>query len=227
MKSLFFTSIAAIAASTLVACGQDNNPVRNVQAAVAEPGLQGKAFSEKCNSEIATSWATGLVQAVQGKAGDPTPRSTRLSYLFKGTNVTRKTIVYSSADCSGNPIGTFFEEGTFKINNDDKGEENAAAIDMNFEKVTLAVENDDGAKIANALNLCGRNNWSTADKASDITTKADDINCYKPFGGKPRTVVNRFLLQDGNTKLYLGTQTTAANTARPTAVDKKVVYSSN
>lgn len=216
MKS--YAAKFGVMASVLVlaACGGNSNPVQNAVEATEDPALQAKTFTSKCSVTPVGAVLTGLFTG-----GAAAVKSSATSYRFTGANVTRKTEVFQSADCTGEAALEFSEIGAFDILDDNKTADGGRLIDMDFKKLEVTVKNDAGLKVANAVSLCGTNNWSDNQKA-DVTTKSEDVNCYN--AKVPRMQANIYKLE--GSVLYLGTMSKdpVAKSARPASLDRSQGY---
>lgn len=213
------TKILLTAAMALVlgACGRNNDPGSNVRESFEDPALQNKDFQGKCLTTPIDEIITGLFTG-----GETSVKSMRTQYRFEGATVMRKTLVYTSLDCSGDIAARFVESGEFDIKPDAKTPtESAVHIDMNFRKVMASVHTAEGQTIANALTLCGGNQWVLGQEV-EVTTRAGDLTCYS--AQVPRQVANIYLLE-GNV-LYIGSASKDEVDAsgRPSFLDKTQPY---
>ncbi|MBX3019844.1 MAG: hypothetical protein KF767_18295 [Bdellovibrionaceae bacterium] len=198
------------------ACNRNTDPVSNVVEASEDPGLQQKNFTSKCSITPIDAIVSGILTG-----GDAAMKSTSTVYRFQGEGLTRTTNIYESSDCSGEVALVFTETGKFDILDDNQTPEGARLVNFGYEKVTLKVQNAKGVEAANALSLCGTNNWVDNQEA-DVTTRAADLTCYNAT--VPRLVANIYKLE--GSILYLGTPSKdgVGEASRPTSLDRNQAY---
>lgn len=216
MKKQLLTAAfaASLSALFLSACGQDNNPVNNVREASADPGLQAKDFHGNCSVKPIDAILTGILTG-----GDAAIKSARTEYRFVGANMSRKTRLFTTADCTGDTAATFTESGSFEIKSDGKTSDGGTFIDFDLTKLEIVVQSPKGIEVANSINLCGSNTWKQNEQL-EVTTKSGDVNCY---GAQvPRRVANVYKLENSN--LYLGTQSKGDVSVRPSSVNRNDIY---
>lgn len=209
--------LTAVLALVLGACGRNNDPGSNIRESYEDPALQNKDFQGKCLVTPIDQILTGIFTG-----GEASVKSLRTQYRFEGATVMRKTLVYTSTDCSGDIAARFVESGEFDIKPDAKTPTEAAVyIDMNFRLVAASVHTPEGQTIANALTLCGSNQWVLGQEV-DVTTRAGDLTCYS--AQVPRQVANIYKME-GNI-LYIGTASKDEVDAsgRPSFLDKNQPY---
>lgn len=217
MKKMIILSLASTAVLVLGACDGKNDPIKSIREASADTNLQLKDFSSPCSVKPLGAILSGLLTG-----GDASIKSSRTEYRFTGSNVTRKSILYESVNCSGETAGTFTESGSFEIiQGANKTADNATQIDMKFTKLDVKVESDAGAEVARAIRLCGIDSWAKNQEA-EVTLKASEATCYGTQ--VPRDVANVYIVQ-GN-QLFLGAESndSVSPSSRPTSVDKSVTY---
>jgi hypothetical protein len=193
----------------IAACSKKNDPIANAREAAKDKDLQNKTFVSDCSAKPLDALITGLQTGLQAKAA-----SSKISYKFTGANVTRKTEVYSTTDCTGDAAYTFVEAGTFSINKDQKHKSNDGGylIDFDYDNLKVTVISEDGIKVANSSNLCGAKDW-TASKERDVTAQAKDANCYaSPL---PRHVSNRYRVDANVLQLGTGSKGDTKDQKRP------------
>lgn len=198
---------------------RNNDPVRNAEEAGKDRDLQ-KTFVSECSVKPLDAIVSGLLTA-----GKSSLKSGQVSYRFDGANVVRQTRLYTSADCSGD-VGVVFEEaGTIKIdkNSNNRNNDNAREIEMNYETLVATVATKVNADAANTAKLCGITDWE-ANKERDVRPQAKDVLCYN--AEVPRHVSNIYRVDDG--VLYFGTLTkgTVAKEDRPKTLDRLTKFSS-
>lgn len=157
----------------LVACKDkaDKNPVRNITQATKDRDLQG-TWQTGCQATPIDAIISGFMSDFQASV-----KSARVQYKYEGSNVNRVTLVYNAADCTGAESYIFNESGRFEINDKDKSNDGGKFIDMKYEKVSLTIKDDNGAKVANERKLCGQQGWAVG-KEVNVTGNAKDLNCY-------------------------------------------------
>lgn len=209
MKNILLLSAFIFVAA---ACSKhDKNPISNVKEALEEKDLQGKNFESDCSIEIARSAFTGILSG-----GAASVKSSRVAYRFQGSNVTRTTIYFANANCDGEAI-RYSETGTFNVTKNQKTNDGGYLIDMNFKKLNAKMASDVGATAANAVKLCGFENWANG-QDRDVTAQSKEISC---FGAQvPRTNHNVYRLDDRRV-LYLGNDGTSTSTDRPASLSRE------
>lgn len=215
MKNLVF---AATLALVLGACQKNSNtdPAQNTRESLEDPNLQMKDFQGKCTVTPVDGIISGILTG-----GDATVQSARTQYRFEGAEVFRKTFVYTTTDCTGDVAARFVEKGEFDIKPQDTTTESATPIDLNFRNLMVSVQSTAGVEVANALSLCGSNQWVLGQEL-DATARAADVTCYS--AQIPRQVANIYKLE-GNT-LYVGTASKDQVDAngRPNFLDRSQPY---
>lgn len=202
---------------TMIACGasSSNDPVKNVQQANKDSGLQQKSFRGDCSLRLLDAVATGLATA-----GQAAVKSSREEFRFEGATVMRTTSLYSSADCSDQAVLQFKETGDFSIDDNQHTSDGGQNIDLHYKKLEVTSITDTGALIAKEVKLCGSEDWS-AGTNREVNASAADVNCYRRK--VPADDINVYK-RDGNT-LYFGSHgLTGALTTRPTSVDMQTKY---
>lgn len=186
----------------LEACDRksDLNPVANIRELSKDRALQSSKYQTDCAVRPLTAAVTALFSKNSLK-------SSRYQYSFDGDNVTLTTLMYPTADCTGESAFTFDERGTFSIQ-DPKTAEGAKFIDINYKTVGVKVNSDDGARIANDLKLCGTQDWHNNSQA-DVTGNSKETTCYGT--AVPRSDFNIYRI-DGSV-LYFGSTEGNANPA--------------
>jgi hypothetical protein len=203
-----------VSALLVGACSKKNDPVANVRQAAADRDLQ-KTFSSDCQATPGEAIATGIGTLFQGKnAGQ------KVTYKFTGANVSKKTEVYSTTNCTGDANYTLTESGTFTVHKDanKKTNDGGYPIDLKFDKMQVNIVSDVGAKTANEKNLCGAKDWAPG-KDRDVTKQAQDNACAQTK--IPRTVANIYRVD--NNVLTLGSDTSnkdVPDKQRPASLDK-------
>lgn len=197
----------------LAACDRhkNKNPFTNAKETLKDTSIQGKVYESDCSVQPVSAAISGVMTG-----GQASVKGARTQYKFEGANVERRTLYFTAADCSGPIAFTFDEIGEVDIK-DDHAEDGARFMDMSFKNVELQIESEDGAKVANAINMCRSNKWSKGDK-QDVTPMSSDPTCYN--GTVPRQVANIYK-RDGDT-LYFGStaKKEVKDQNRPTSLDK-------
>lgn len=207
--------LVLVAASLfMAACGDsddddNNNPLDNAREAVEDTALQGRTFQSECVLEPLDAILTGILTG-----GDALVKSSRTQYLFQGANLTRTTLLYTGSDCTGEAF-SFRESGTFDINPEQKTADNGSFMDMNFQKLMLRIDSDAGATAANAIKLCGVEDWATGQER-DVSGNAENLTCYG--AAVPRVSLNVYRIDAGNI-LLLGSVSTENGQERPTKLN--------
>lgn len=203
MKKLIYLSFATL---LIAACSKDknNNPVTNAQEAAKDKDLQLKTFVSDCSIKPLEALLTGIFSG-----GQSSVKGQRVAYRFEGANVTRTTRLFNTADCSGDAAFTFEELGTIKIDKNQKTNDGGYNIDLDYNKVKVAMATDAGRVAANAIKMCGAADWA-AKQTRDVTAQAKDVGCYG--AALPRHISNIYRV-DAKT-LFMGTQSKGSNTAR-------------
>lgn len=213
MKRMMLVGAALLVTA---ACNKDTNPIANVIEASEAPDLQQKNFTSKCSVTPIDAIISGILTG-----GSAAMKSTSTVYRFQGEGLTRTTNIFESSDCSGEVAIVFVEEGKFDVLDDNTTPDGAKLVNFNYEKVSVKIQNQKGVEAANAISLCGTNNWSDNQEA-DVTTKAADLTCYNAT--VPRLVANIYKLE--GSALYLGTPAKdgVGEASRPTSLDRNQVY---
>ncbi len=213
MIKIFCTAALAL---ILGACARNNDPVANTREASEDSALQMRDFQGKCLARPIDAILSGVLTG-----GNAAVKSLRTQYRFEGSEVFRKTLVYATADCSGQVAARFVERGEFDIKPAGRTSESATQIDMNFRSLAVSAQSQAGVLVANALSLCGFNQWVVGQEV-DATTKASDLTCYS--AQVPRQVANIYKME-ANT-LYIGTASKDEVDAsgRPNFLDRTQPY---
>lgn len=198
------------------ACQRNTDPVSNVVEATEDPSLQQKNFTSKCSMTPIDAIVSGILTG-----GDAAMKSQSTVYRFEGEGLSRKTYIYESSDCTGEAAIVFTETGKFDILDDNQTAEGARLVNFGYERLSVKIQNQAGVEAANAISLCGTNNW-VDDQEADVTTKAADLTCYNAT--VPRMVANIYKLE--GSVLYLGTpaKDSVGEASRPTQLDKSQAY---
>ena len=213
MKNLILVGTLAL---ILGACGRNNDPVADTRESVEDPALQMKDFQGKCQLTPIDAVITGILTG-----GDAIVKSARTQYRFEGNMAFRKTLVYTTNDCSGEIAARFIESGEFDIKPNARTTESATHIDLNFRQLMVSAQSAAGVEAANSLILCGSNQWVVGQEV-DATTKAADLNCYS--AQVPRQVANIYKIE--NSILLMGTASKDEVDAsgRPNVLDRSAPY---
>lgn len=208
------TLVLAVAVVALAGCKDKNNPVKAAEETAKEKDLQ-HTFQSECQVKPLDTVLTGILTG-----GKSTIKSSRTLYRFEGNRVTRTTQMFGSSDCSAESAG-FIETGTFEINKDIKTSDGGKGIKLKFDKLTVKVASDDGAKIANGMSLCGISDWKPGDER-EVTGSSENLTCYS--AQVPRTDENIYRVDAG--KLMLGSSSTdpKSSSERPDSLDKTNTY---
>ncbi len=216
MKKLILLALTTV---FVVACDDDDNNdvVENVQEAAEDRDLQDKNFISPCSVTPLDAVLTGIMTG-----GDAAIKAQRVQYRFEGNDVTRTTFLFSESDCTSDVAIQFREVGDFDINPDNKSADGGKFIDIDFHTLNAQVISQAGVEVANAISLCGANDWAAGAAERNVTARAADMTCYS--AQVPRHNANIYRI-DGNV-LYFGPQTTANNdgSTRPTSLDTNVKY---
>lgn len=215
MKKIIF---AATIALVLGACNRntDTDVAQDVREAGEDSALQMKDFQGKCQLTPFDGVLTGILTG-----GEAPIKSARTQYRFEGATIFRKTLVYTSADCSGAIAGRFVESGEFDIKPSARTSENATHIDLNFRKLMVSAQSPEGVTAANAVMLCGSNQWVVGTEV-DATTKAADLNCYS--AQVPRQVANIYKLENGVLLMGTASKDEVDASGRPNFLDRSHPY---
>ncbi len=219
IKTLILTCTLPL---VFAACSKDNdtnsNPIDNLKQAAKETELQGKTFQGECSLRPLDAIATGIATA-----GETAIKSAREQFLFEGANLSHSTLVYTSTDCSGPEALVYQENGSFEIHDDQKTADDAKAMDIKYETLTVKTVSNDGVTVANAVKLCGVEEWST-NMEQNVTAKSEDTNCYRVK--VPNQDANVYKLENGN--LFFGIKARfERSTVRPTSLDRNEKFISN
>lgn len=212
MKKIICLSVLALALS---ACqNRNNDPVANAKEAAKDRDLQ-KTFMSECSFKPIDAIVSGLM--TEGKAS---VKSQVVSYSFEGANVIRTTELYTSTDCTGEAAVAFEEAGDIRIG-DERTEDGARTIEMNFKTLDAVVKSEKAAIAANEAKLCGVTDWS-AGKSRDVQNHAKDVLCYN--AEVPRQVSNIYRVD--NNVLYLGTSSkdSVKPEDRPESLNKMIEF---
>jgi hypothetical protein len=192
-----------------VACGKDDkNPISNAKEALEDKDLQGKNFESDCSIQPLDALLTGILSG-----GQASVKSQRVAYRFEGSNITRTTVLFNDTNCGGEAF-RYTETGTFNITKNQRTNDGGYFIDINYKKLSVKMSSDVGVTAANAIKLCGANNWG-AGQEREVTAQAKDLSCY---GAQVPRVNNNVYRIDGGNVLYLGTQSLENGAPRPTSL---------
>lgn len=176
-KSMKLLLLACSAVFLLSACDNDDdtddNPISNIREAAKDGGLQDKTFRGECSLKPLQLIATGIATL-----GEDALKSGREQYYFEGMNVVHTTILYTSANCTEGESIVYTEKGSMEIDRDKKTDDGASYIDFKFEALQVKIQSEAGANIAHDVGLCGTQDW-TVGVERDVTTVAEDLNCYR------------------------------------------------
>lgn len=161
--------LAAICLFVAVGCKDKNNPIKAVEESTKDKDLQ-NTFQTECQQKPIGSIVTGLLSG-----GQTSVKSSRSLYQFVGNRVTRTTQMFTATDCSAE-AASFVETGTFEVTKD-KNPEGGRGITIKFDKLSVRIASDDGAKLANALTLCGHKDWNPGE-VKEVTGTSQNLNCY-------------------------------------------------
>lgn len=202
--------ILLIAAMSLmaVACGKDKNPITNGKEAIEDKDLQGKNFESECSIEPLDALLTGILSG-----GQASVKSSRVAYRFEGANITRTTVLFANLNCDGEAF-RYSETGTFNITKNQRTNDGGYFIDIKYNKLMVKIATDVGTVSANAIKLCGAQDWATGQER-DVTVQAKNATCYGTV--VPRVNNNVYRL-DGGKVLYFGTASLENGQARPTSL---------
>lgn len=216
MKNLMILTLAATGLILGTACQRDTDPVSNVVEAAEDPGLQRKNFVSKCSLTPIDAIVSGILTG-----GDAAMKSQSTVYRFEGEGLTRTTNIFESSDCTGEAAIVFTETGKFDILDDNQTPEGARLVNFGYERLNVKIQTPAGVAAANALSLCGTNNW-VDDQEADVTTKAAELTCYNAT--VPRLVANIYKIE--GSILYLGTpaKDSVGEASRPTQLDRNQAY---
>lgn len=211
MKKILLLAAMSLMA---VACGKDDkNPFTNAKEAIEDKDLQGKNFESDCSVEAFDAILTGILSG-----GQASVKSSRVAYRFEGANITRTTVLFANLNCDGEAF-RYTETGTFNITKNQRTNDGGYFIDINYKSLSVAMASDVGAVSANAVKLCGAEDWA-AGQTREVTAQAANATCY----GTPVPRVNNNVYRlDGGNVLYLGTQSLENGAPRPTSL-KNVKY---
>jgi hypothetical protein len=210
MKKIILVSIGAISLS-IASCNKNsnNNPVTNAKTAADERDLQGKNFTSSCSLKPVDAIYTGIMTGLAASI-----KSSLMVYRFDGANITRTTRMFASSDCSGDTAISFEEDGDFNLHKDQRTNDGGKAIDIDYNALKVTTVTPAGVTAANAISLCGANDWS-ANSQRDKTAQAQDSSC---LGSQmPRHNANVYRV-DADT-LYLGKASDSSSTQRPASLD--------
>lgn len=217
MKKLILSALVVTLGFACSRNSSTSDPVENVRQATKEEALQTKTFKSECQQKPINQIVTGLMTGFGASM-----KSQRVQFRFEGANVHRQTWMYSTSDCSGQEAFIFDEGGQMAIHEDQKTADGATAVDFEYRKIEVRVISAAGVEIANAVKLCGAEDWS-ADALRDVTTQSENWNCYSTR--VPRHEFNVYRLDDGDKVLILGTDLKDNSPEkRPSAVDGGIRY---
>lgn len=159
----------------LAACGKgsNTNPVDNVREAGKDSALQEKIFKGECSLKPLEAIVSGIATG-----GDTAIKSAREQWQFVGANVNHVTNLYTTKDCTGAESIIFKEAGEFNIDENKKSADGGSFITLKLNNLTVQVNNEDGAKVAQAAKLCGTPDWAVATER-DVTQEAARVTCYR------------------------------------------------
>ncbi len=154
----------------LTACKDKNNPIAQP---MKDADLQG-TWQSTCEVKPLGAVISGFMTEFQASV-----KAQRVQYKFDANRLQRVTLVYNTADCTGQESYVWNESGVFDVK--DKVQVanvgDAKGLDMDFNKVVLTVRDENGLKIANERKLCGRADWAV-DKEQPVTANSKEANCY-------------------------------------------------
>lgn len=207
-KILLITALSLIA----VACGKDDkNPFTNAKEAIDDKDLQGKNFESECSVEALDALLTGILSG-----GQASVKSSRVVYRFEGSNITRTTVLFANLNCDGEAF-RYTETGTFNVTKNQRTNDGAYFIDINYKKLMVSITTDVGAVSANAIKVCGIQDWAVKQER-EVTAQAKDVTCYGTV--VPRVNNNVYRLDAGKI-LMLGTQSLENGVARPASLSNQ------
>lgn len=203
----------------VVSCSKkstNKDPVDNTREALKDTSLQEKTFRGDCQAQPINEIVTGLLTL-----GEVSVKSQRIQYRFAGANVARITHLYVSRDCSGPEAFTFEESGEIRIHEQNKTADGATFVDFDYKKLELKVSTQEGVIVANAVGVCGMNDWNI-NNTRDVITKSENRDCYNLR--VPRQEFNIYRVDGGKT-LYLG-MPAKVNTpeSRPSSIKTDLKY---
>jgi hypothetical protein len=203
--------------ATVVGChnnGGDDNPISNARVVAKERDLQGGMFESSCDSTPVDAVLSGLLSGHAVK-------SARVQYRFVGSNVTRSTVLFARGDCTGPMAYTFNETGKVAaINPDEKTADGGKTIDLEFNNLSVAISDEEGAKIANSMKLCDVVDWAV-NQDRDVTGAANKMNCFRSALPTKEYTIYRI---DGNA-LFLGSPSNNPG-SRPSTLNLSRRYTS-
>ncbi len=208
MKKILLLAAMSLMA---VACGKDDkNPISNAKEAIEDKDLQNKNFESECSIEPIDALLTGLFSG-----GQASVKSSRVAYRFQGSNITRTTVLFANLNCDGEAY-RYSETGTFNITKNQRTNDGGYFIDINYKKLSVSVASDVGQVSANAIKLCGIENWAVGQER-EVTAQAANPSCY---GAVVPRVNNNVYRLDAGKVLYMGTQSLENGAARPSSLSK-------
>lgn len=214
MKNVIKSLVIASVPFVIAACGKssNSNPVDNAREAAKNPEIQGQIYKRvDC---IVTPAEFGMTAAGSIFNDEKlTIKSAREQYQFKGANVTHALVYYTSADCSGQEVAVYRQQGSVR-SVDVKTKDGSKGIDINYDRLFVEPKTSEAVTYANDLKLCGIEDWAQ-NSEREVTTKMDNEKCSTLHSGKVETVV----LNEGKA-LYLGKSVSG----RPDSADKSVEY---
>jgi hypothetical protein len=209
MKKFLLISAMSLLA---VACGKDDkNPFTNAKEAIEDKDLQGKNFESQCSIEPVDALLTGILSG-----GQASVKSSRVAYRFEGSNITRTTVLFANLNCDGEAF-RYSETGTFNVTKNQRTNDGAYFIDINYKKLELSMTTDVGVVSANAIKLCGIQDWAVS-QSREVTAQAKDATCYGTV--VPRVNNNVYRLDEGKI-LMLGTQSLENGSPRPSGLSNQ------
>ena len=201
--------MAIMPALTVVACNRHSrkNPVAAASEALKDKDLQ-KTFQSKCEIKGLDAVVTGIMSA-----GQASVKSSRVLWKFSGNQVTRTTVLFAQADCA-QESWVFQETGKFKIDDKARTNDNGRHLDLDMDRLTLIVRDENGAKAANGIKLCNKADWSANSKEQNVTSSSKDVSCYN--AQVPRKQFTAYRIDNG--VLYMGDAADAPS-ARPASLN--------
>ena len=170
------------------------NPIEHVKEAAKERDLQNRTFASACSTKPIEALVSALMSG-----GQSSIKSGLSTYRIVGAEIIHIHNYYSSTDCTGDPAIVFKETGDINIDKGSKTNDGGYNIDVNYTNLKAETQTPEGVQAANAVGLCGHNDWSKS-KEFDVTAKAADAQCYA--AAVPRKILTIYRV-DGNT-LYWG-----------------------
>jgi hypothetical protein len=211
-------AVYAVPFLLLSACGKGGNTnlADNVREANNDRELQEKIFKGDCSRKPLEAVVSGIATL-----GETSIKSAREQYQFVGATVTHVTNLYTTKDCSGAESIVFDEVGEFKIDTEKKTADSGKYITLKMNTLTVKINNEDGAKIAQASKLCGAEDWGVQSE-KEVTDAAARITCYR----QPVPSVDENIYHVDGNLLVFGSKR-GRSTERPTSLDMDTKYIAN